>query len=708
MHITHLRVTNFRAIRAIELADLKDLVVIAGPNGCGKSCIFDALRLLKSIYGGYQQNEYLQWFGEFQINVQAEQRDFSQLFRDRQQPVKISARMTLSESERTHLRVNGDRLAENLAWSGVLQQAADEGEQSSQALAMRYAHLVPQVTDAAKGIKVQILSALAEENYDLNLTIERPDSLIATSPSILANLVFRTYDPDNLGILDYHSATRNYAREGVGGVSLDLDSFKAQRKNLALYNWKSKYGNIKTEIISSYMGQLIKREAGASSDPEDDDSLDATLAEMFRLFFPDKTYLGVTPQLDGKLSFPVELSSGERHDLNELSSGEKEVLYGYLRLRNQTPRNSTILLDEPQLHLNPGLLRGFPQFYYRHLVQPTGNQIWMVTHSDTLLREAVGNENYSVYHMVAATGTDTVANQTSPLVQDRLQQALLDLVGDLAAYRPAARVIVFEGGGDSEFDVRVVTRLFPALRDRATLISGGGKGRVAELYRVLSETASQTGVSDRFYAVTDRDSGDQPDRERAGHVFTWDVYHIENYLLNPGYLYRLHQSTVPIPTFLSEADCLAALKVCAQSLVDRLVSIELRDRIDQRLNRCIKIAADPNSTSPVDDLLPSVRGTAPRWEKAIAEVTDETKLNEWESELRLSRTGELADGSWLQTFPGRDVLKLFVRNHFANTLSYDGAITSILTAMSADGYQPPGMKKVIDEILGMPARSSHE
>lgn len=54
MRFNSLAVENFRAIRSFHVDNLTDFVLIAGPNGCGKSCVLDAIRLLKSIYGGYQ------------------------------------------------------------------------------------------------------------------------------------------------------------------------------------------------------------------------------------------------------------------------------------------------------------------------------------------------------------------------------------------------------------------------------------------------------------------------------------------------------------------------------------------------------------------------------------------------------------------------------------------------------------------------------
>ncbi len=51
MKIENLHIANFRGITEVSLSSLGSMVVIAGQNGSGKSCIFDAIRLLKSVYG---------------------------------------------------------------------------------------------------------------------------------------------------------------------------------------------------------------------------------------------------------------------------------------------------------------------------------------------------------------------------------------------------------------------------------------------------------------------------------------------------------------------------------------------------------------------------------------------------------------------------------------------------------------------------------
>ena len=123
------------------------------------------------------------------------------------------------------------------------------------------------------------------------------------------------------------------------------------------------------------------------------------MKELFRRFFPGKEFHGVTTNERDELEFSVTVRDGNKHDINDLSSGEKEILFGYLRLRNSAQRQSIILLDEPELHLNPKLIRGLPQFYKKYVGEDLDNQIWTVTHSDAFLREALGQVGVRVYHM---------------------------------------------------------------------------------------------------------------------------------------------------------------------------------------------------------------------------------------------------------------------------------------------------------------------
>lgn len=100
MKIDSLLIENFRGIQRLEASSLGDTVIIAGQNGSGKSCIFDAIRLLKSTYGGYQQNEWQQFFGEFAIQLHGGSKNLKGLFNDNSKPAVIECVFRLRDSEK--------------------------------------------------------------------------------------------------------------------------------------------------------------------------------------------------------------------------------------------------------------------------------------------------------------------------------------------------------------------------------------------------------------------------------------------------------------------------------------------------------------------------------------------------------------------------------------------------------------------------------
>jgi predicted ATPase len=690
-----LAVRNLRAIRRFEVDDLGSFVVVAGQNGSGKSCVFDAIRLLKSVYGGYSTNEYHQWFGEFAVDLGSRQ-SLRKLFRSADESIRISATISFADTELEYIRTNLDSLVQPIAWQQVTGQPVDYWTFSRVALATQMRRVQPELTAAAQQLASEVSSELNAASYTLSVQI-MPSGEMDIAPCKPAEVAFQTYAPQHLGVIEFHSASRTYTRQQVAGINLDTRALDDQRRQQSLYNWQNKYQNVKSELATSYVRSII---AAASGSAGASDDLNETLKELFVTFFPDKTYEGVVPDPHGSIDFPVRLSTGEVHDIDDLSSGEKEILYGYLKLKNSTPRESVILLDEPELHLNPSLLQGFADFYYRHLGIAQGNQLWLVTHSDTLLRQAVGNTNYRVYQMVPATATSGSQNQAVEVVaDDDVERVTIELVGDLASYRPHGKVVILEGRSENAFDVNLVKRLFPDFARRVNLVSGGNKRRVRDLYDALQQAASQAGIRNRFFAVVDKDSESVAPSESGASAYSWDVYHIENYLLDAG---SIRSATATLlngaDSFATDEDMWDVLRDCAGELIDGLVLERLQGEVNDLLVSAIKLGGPSDGSAPAQALLPSVEGSVGRVRSLGESLTIEdltSRANEHRSALEAS----LQDASWRREFPGRAILARYVQKRLSGKINPVLFNNTVLDKMVERGVKPPSMQSVVDAIL---------
>jgi len=630
---------------------------------------------------------------EFQIPINQNPRTLLDLFQNPNKPLTIFAEIELSDEEYSHLRLNAaELLQKHIITLAPLNQ---RGPQAGVLLDARSASYRHEVEKEAHKILPHFLRELKARLFiaDVRITPTLKDSVRC---SRVLNVIFGTYDPKHIGMVDFHGPHRNYVREQIGGIDLSIQSTGERVRDSALYNYANKYSNLKAELAAGYIRQLLAKAAGASA--RDYEDLTKTLAELFAAFFPGKQFMGPESTADGKLSFRVQTRSGTFHDINELSSGEKEVLYGYLRIRNVAPRHSVILIDEPELHLNPRLVHGLPDFYHKNLGKTLDNQVWLLTHSDALLRNSVERGEFSVFHMQQAEVNKQTENQaTQVLIQKDLDRAVVDLVGDLAAYRPGAKLVIFEGGGDSQFDRKMCSALFPEFASAVNMISAQDKSRVRQLHALLRDAHEAGTLPFKVYSITDRDS-DQA-TIAIPRELRWDVYHIENYLLESKYILRtLNDLHLRSGAFSSESDVENGLREAAEETMSDLIRHELEQSANQSLVKTVKTATDRSSASIAQALYNSVVASSKQFNETLRRDLNLSSLKKKERIIKQKLISDLNSGAWRKNFRGRDILSR-LKNKCKVCGSYVEFRNLIIARMRDDGFQPGGMKSVIVGIL---------
>lgn len=695
MKIHSLQISNFRGISRVEADNLGDTIIIAGQNGSGKSCIFDAIRLLKSTYGGYQQNEWQQFFGEFAIQLHGGAKNLQGLFNDSSKPVIIECKFVLRDNEKSFISANAAELLEESIWQMLLPEAFQYGSYHKALFANQFRERQPEVSARVEN-ELPLLKKELSNSEIIGMIAIKPNGSISLASSLLLTVIFTNYRPRQIGVIDFHGAQRHYGREIVQGINLSLDQTNQQYRQHTLYNYNNKYNNVKSEMAGNYIKELLAEKAspGASKGIG---SLSITLKELFESFFPDKKFNGPRPNPDGSVAFPVLTPTGTEHDLDELSSGEKEILYGYLRIRSSAPRDSIILLDEPELHLNPRLIRGLPEFYRKHLGEALQNQLWLVTHSDALIREAVGKPGFNVFHMLPCGSENPGTSQLKPLkVTEDLEVVLADLVGDLAAYRPGGKGLIFEGGGDTDFDKTFAHALFSEELRGINLISGSNKIRVQLLHEILDRAYRNGDLPTKFYAILDSDSDESSDDTMGVNRFQWNVYHIENYLLNSEVIaYVLNSLKLGIE--YDDKTVLSQLSSAARKVVPSMLLHKLRSYVNSRIVSEVNLGFSPEASSFGVELHNAMARSYERIGKVISGEFSEVQLKDKETHYRQEIEQSFADGTWLSRLPGRQILKQFVVLEKLK-VPYEVFRNLIVSRMAEIGIKPAGMKEIIDKI----------
>lgn len=336
MQISSLRLTNFRLHKDLTL-DLRDedglpreLVVLVGPNGCGKSTVLDAIIAVLGEATGRVKARELSLPGLVWESV-ADQHDG---------PWKIELSTQFFAPELDRIAQAAD-MAQRVAPLGEFRPPGQEPEAELWLSQERLEVLAPsrEIKFQHQGrkyaqIAVRLLGAEAIDH--LGTVFWYTEERRATSGQVRMDP--RETSTDGIDLL----------REGL--MSLENDHLRPRTQNT--------------------------------------ESLYARLQRAWSLVFPGRSFLGSRAEGgDWEVTgvqprFLLQDEQGRAYELAEMSAGERAVFPILWDLVRWRVHHSVILIDELELHLHPplqqALVRALPQI-------GVGNQFILTTHSDHVL-----------------------------------------------------------------------------------------------------------------------------------------------------------------------------------------------------------------------------------------------------------------------------------------------------------------------------------
>lgn len=331
--------------------------------------------------------------------------------------------------------------------------------------------------------------------------------------------------------------------------------------------------------VSDNYRRLVSQTVAGVYDTSLDDLRVAELRDRFiggvratmRRVFPRLNLAGVGDPL-GQGTFLFEKNGTPAFHYKNLSGGEKAAFHLLLDfvIKANAYDNSVICIDEPDSHLNPRLHGPLLEALFELL--PTESQLWLATHSAGMMRKARDLER-------AAPGTAIFldfeedfdqARVIRPVVVDRaFWGRILDTaLDDLAKLVAPARVVLCEGGPDSEFDAGCYRSVFETEFPDTDFVSVGSAREVQrdrlQVGRAIQALVSGTEV----IRLIDRDdrSDDEVAAQRTRGIRVLSQRSIESYLLSDELIRRLCEREGRVDR---TADALEAKRAALASAVGR-------------------------------------------------------------------------------------------------------------------------------------------
>jgi predicted ATP-binding protein involved in virulence len=146
--------------------------------------------------------------------------------------------------------------------------------------------------------------------------------------------------------------------------------------------------------VKQYLVNLITDKKVEALTVENENILEK-IKESFKIFFPNKEFLEKLSRTDNNKDYRLMIKNEDDSivDLDQLSSGEREVIAFFTYLCTKAINNSILIIDEPELHLHSKWQSII--LYSLHQIFPK-SQIFLATHSNEIYQSSSESELFEV------------------------------------------------------------------------------------------------------------------------------------------------------------------------------------------------------------------------------------------------------------------------------------------------------------------------
>ena len=520
MKIKKVSINNYRKIDYIEFKLKDSITSIVGPNGVGKSTILDSMRLVKAILLPTMNNEAqttLQNMGIFSPHLGKIQ--FSNLANDPRKDVNINLQIKVSEKEILFLensigQFSMHRLKSQLPTNNtntfdlIGYISSIEGNQKLQFI--------------QKETQEKIIELKTNPICNINLSIKTNGQILGEN-GIDQETISYVMQIDNYSItkFSFFPADRTMPL-GDTNIQLGQNDVNQQIQSYSA-NPQIKFQRLKTTLLNILM-----------INNNDIQSVKDDFKLIFDELLPGKELHGIKLEnKTGRLSVLIrEKDSGAIYDIDFLSSGEKGLLMTFYLLLKTMDNEGIVLLDEPELHLNPAVCRNIIPFLKSKICENKNAQVILTTHSAEILSATKDDENLHLLHLIDNRTITKILKKDDSEAQDALKSLGIQ-TSDILFNKG---IIYLEGFTDEDYIPIIVGDLISGY----SVKSLGGRNELEKEIKTL-QTSDNKGELDGYHIFI-LDNDNKPFNGKSTEnvkVIQWDRYCFENYLLDPDILYNV-------------------------------------------------------------------------------------------------------------------------------------------------------------------------